>query len=182
MVQANGSHAPSFKEAELYYLNAPTRSRPVAKKIEFLSVTELLEDEETCREIWDLLCSQFKTRSKLLAIWPSVRFVALCGRGAELAGFLLVSTPLNWQIDYVVVRPTRRREGIAADLVNETVNQALRRKVPYVTLTSLERLRPLYEGACGFAVVGGSAARNGDVHRSALPAPGTAYAVFLAGD
>ena len=76
------------------------------------------------------------------------------GRGRDLSGFLLVSTPLNWQIDYVVVRPDRRHEGIAAALVNETVNQALARKVPYLMLTSREGLRSLYEETCGFTVVG----------------------------
>jgi hypothetical protein len=39
-------------------------------------------------------------------------------------------------------------------LVNETLNQALAMKVPYVMLTSREGLRRLYEKTCGFAVVG----------------------------
>jgi predicted N-acetyltransferase YhbS len=54
------------------------------------------------------------------------------------------------------VRPAWRHEGIASALVKETINQALARKVPYVMLTSREGLRPLYEGECGFAVVGGT--------------------------
>jgi ribosomal protein S18 acetylase RimI-like enzyme len=60
---------------------------------------------------------------------------------------------INWQIDYVVVRPEARRRGIAAALVNAAVNRALELKVPYVMLTSREGLRPLYEGECGFRVV-----------------------------
>jgi hypothetical protein len=182
MPEANGVH--QAKDGELYYLHAPTRFRPVQHKIEFLPVTRLLEDEATCHEIWELLSCQFKTRSKFLAIWPSVRHVALHGRGADLAGFLFVSEPLNWQIDYVVVRQTRRHEGIAAALVNETLNQALTRNVPYVMLTSREALRPLYEGSCGFTVVGGRCGhlKNGDSHELRLPRPGMAYAAFLAAD
>ncbi len=107
-----------------------------------------------------------------MAIWPSVRFVALHGRGSDLSGFLFVSAPLNWQIDYVTVRPTRRHEGIAAALVNETVNQAVARKVPYVMLTSREELRPLYEETCGFSVVGGQGKNgNGDAHSLLVPVP-----------
>ena len=68
-------------------------------------------------------------------------------------GFLLVTTPVNWQIDYVVVRPDRRGLGIAAALVAEALNQAHRLGAPYVMLTSKASLRPLYE-SCGFTVVG----------------------------
>jgi len=156
MRESNGDYLPRPKEAELYYLKTPNRFLPVTHKIDFLPVTQLLEDEETCKTIWELLSCQFKTRSKFLTIWQSVRFVTVQGRGADLAGFLFVSAPLNWQIDYVVVSPARRHEGIAAALVNETLNQAFTRKVPYVMLTSREGLRPLYEKACGFSVVGGT--------------------------
>jgi len=164
-------HTP--KEGELYYLHAPTRFRPVRHKIDFLPVTQLLENEETCQALWELIDSQFRTRSKFLAIWPSVRFVAVLGRGRDLAGFLLVSAPVNWQIDYVVIRPKRRHEGIAVSLVNETINQALTRKVPYLMLTSREGLRPLYEEACGFSVVGdkGASGKNGDVPSRYLSMP-----------
>jgi ribosomal protein S18 acetylase RimI-like enzyme len=155
MSETNGK-PPAGKEADLHYLHRPTRFHDVRHKIEFLPVPQLLEDDETCQAMWDMLAAQFKTRNKFLAIWPSVRFVAVHGRGRDLAGFLLVSTPLNWQIDYVAVHPTRRHQGIAAALVNETVNQAVVRKVPYMMLTSREGLRPLYE-SCGFEVV----ARNG---------------------
>src|SRR5579864_223473 len=109
MREPNGQLAKN-KPAEIHYLNTPTRFRQVRHKIEFLQVSQFLEDEATCREIWELLSCQFKTRGKFMAIWPSVRFVALHGRGSGLSGFLFVSTPLNWQIDYVTVRPTRRHE------------------------------------------------------------------------
>ena len=140
-------------EGELYYIHVPTGPRPVAHAVEFFSIADLLEDEPTCRAIWDMLSNQFKTRSKFLAIWPSVRYVAVHYRDGEVAGFLLVSAPVNWQVDYVVVRPEYRGEGIALSLLNATINQALTRKVPYVMLTSREGLRPLYETACGFTVV-----------------------------
>jgi hypothetical protein len=156
MRTGNGEARSTVKESELHYIHVPCRFRPVQHKIDFVPVTQFLEDEESCKVLWDMMTSSFKTRSKFLAIWPSVRFLAVHGRGPELAGLLLVSTPLNWQIDYVVVRPQRRHEGIAASLVHETVNQALARKVPYLMLTSRAGLRDLYEGTCGFSVVAGS--------------------------
>jgi ribosomal protein S18 acetylase RimI-like enzyme len=148
----NGSR-PHAVESELYYLQVPAGARPVAHAVEFLTAAEFLEDEASCRAVWDLLNCHFKTRSKFLAIWPSVRHVAAHYRDGELVGFLLVSAPVNWQVDYVVVRPEYRGQGIAESLVNATVNQAAARKVPYVMLTSREGLRPLYETACGFNVV-----------------------------
>lgn len=153
MPQVENGRRSASAEGELYYLHVPAAPRPVAHGVEFLTAAELLEDEPTCRAIWDMLTSHFKTRSKFLSIWPSVRYVAVHYRDGDLAGFLLVSAPVNWQVDYVVVRPEFRGEGIALSLVNATVNQALARKVPYVMLTSREGLRPLYESACGFAVV-----------------------------
>ncbi|HMO34587.1 MAG TPA: GNAT family N-acetyltransferase, partial [Gemmatales bacterium] len=81
---------------------------------------------------------------------------------ALIKGMLLVSAPVNWQIDYVVVHPEARRQGIAASLVKRTLNEAYRRGVPYVMLTSRESLRSLYEGECGFTVVG----RKDPVHVS----------------
>jgi ribosomal protein S18 acetylase RimI-like enzyme len=122
--------------------------------VEFVSVTEFLADEPACRTLWELVATQFRTRSKFLTVWSGVRFVALHRDDDGAAdGFLLVNAPINWQIDYVVVRPESRGRGIAAALVTETVNQAFLRGVPYVMLTSKASLRPLYEG-CGFAVVG----------------------------
>lgn len=153
MTRFDAGSRPHAAEGELYYMQIPTAPRPVGHAVEFLSAAEFFEDEPTCRDLWDIISAQFKTRSKFLAIWPSVRFVATHHRDGELAGFLLVSAPVNWQIDYVVVRPEYRGQGIAESLVNATVNQALARKAPYVMLTSREGLRPLYESACGFSVV-----------------------------
>jgi hypothetical protein len=145
------------REGELYYLHVPCKRHPVAHVVEFLAVSQFLEDETACKSLWEMITSGFKTRSKFLTIWPHVRFVALHRVDGELVGALLVSTPLNWQIDYVIVRSDKRSQGIASSLVNETVNQAAARDVPYVMLTSRKGLRPLYEGTCGFTVVGGNA-------------------------
>jgi GNAT superfamily N-acetyltransferase len=140
-------------EPELNYYCRPADERPVALPVEFLPVTEFLADEPACRQLWELVTTQFRTRSKFLAVWAGVRFVAVHrdDRGAA-DGFLLVNAPVNWQIDYVVVRPDARGRGVAAALVTEAVNQAHRRRVPYLMLTSKAELRPLYEG-CGFVVV-----------------------------
>jgi len=57
------------------------------------------------------------------------------GGGGSTAGLLLVSAPLNWQIDYVVVRPDPAPgRGSRWLFVNETVNQALARPGAYVML------------------------------------------------
>jgi GNAT superfamily N-acetyltransferase len=148
----HGSHSQT-KESELFYLHIPTAPRPVGNDVEFLSASEFLESETDCRSLWNMITAHFKTRSKFLAIWPSVRFVAAHHRGGELVGFLLVSAPVNWQIDYVVVRPEWRGHGIAESLVKATLNEALARKAPFVMLTSRPGLRPLYESACGLTVV-----------------------------
>ncbi len=144
-------------EANLYYIHVPTEPRSVAHAVEFLPITQFLDDEEACRALWDMVSSQFKTRSKFLTIWPCVRYVAVHRAEGGVAGLLLVSAPLNWQIDYVVVRSDQRGRGIATSLVNETANQALARGVPYVMLTSKESLRRLYEEQCGFTPVAGPA-------------------------
>jgi len=153
MAKVDGAprHTP---EGELYYLQVPGHPRHVAHEVEFLSAAEFLEDEPACKALWELISSQFKTRSKFLSIWQSVRYIAAHRRNGEVVAVLLVSAPVNWQVDYVVVRPEWRGKGIAEALVHETLNQGLARKVPYVMLTSREGLRPLYEGACGFTVVG----------------------------
>jgi ribosomal protein S18 acetylase RimI-like enzyme len=141
-------------ELEFVYVCYPTEPRPAALAVEFLPVSEFLADEPACRLLWDLVSTQFRTRSKFLAVWSGVRFVAVHRDDAgEVDGFLLVNAPVNWQIDYVVVRPDARGRGIAGALVSETVDQACRRGVPLVTLTSRPSLRPLYE-SCGFQVVG----------------------------
>jgi ribosomal protein S18 acetylase RimI-like enzyme len=140
-------------EQELYYFQRPVEPRPASPDVEVLPVQEFLQDELACRALWDLLGSQFRTRGKFLSIWPGVRFVALYRTGEAVDGLLLISAMMNWQIDYVVVRPEARGRGIAAALVNTAVNRAFELRVPYVMLTSRESLRPLYEGQCGFRVV-----------------------------
>ena len=140
-------------EAELHYFCKPTRKLPVDELVEFLPVQEFLADEAACKILWELIGTQFRTRGKFLSIWSAVRYIAVHrDDAAELDGFLLVSTPVNWQIDYVVVRPDRRGRGIASALVKATVNHAFMHGVPYLMLTSKESLRPLYEG-CGFQVI-----------------------------
>lgn len=140
-------------EPELHYLNKPTQAVPLPVRVEFMTVQEFLADEPACAMLWELLDTQFRTRSKFLAIWSAVRFVCV-HRDPEgvLDGALLVSAPVNWQVDYVVVRPDSRGQGIASKLVKATVGQAYLHRAPYVMLTSKESLRPLYE-ACGFRVV-----------------------------
>lgn len=140
-------------EPELHYYCAPEGDLSVDLPVEFLGVQEFLADEPACRALWDLIGTSFRTRSKFLTIWTGVRYVALHrGPGGSVDGLLLVTAPINWQIDYVVVRPEARGRGVAGDLVRATLNEAHVRKVPYVMLTSREGLRPLYEG-CGFTVV-----------------------------
>jgi ribosomal protein S18 acetylase RimI-like enzyme len=153
---------------DFHYFYRPAGPRRAALAIDFLPVSEFLLDEPACRELWNLIGTQFRTRSKFLAVWSGVRFVAV-HRDADGAadGFLLVNAPVNWQIDYVVVRPEARGQGIAAALVTETLNQAYHRGVPYVMLTSKPELRPLYEGSCGFSVVGSPAAEPDSLSLSA---------------
>ncbi len=138
---------------DLHYICKPTEPMPGSDSVEFVSAVEFLADEPACKMLWELIDTQFRTRSKFLAIWKCVTFVAV-HRDAEgtLDGFLLVSSPVNWQIDYVVVRPDSRGQGIASQLVKAAIAEAHDRNVPYVMLTSTEKLRPLYEG-CGFQVI-----------------------------
>ena len=141
-----------MSEAELHYFCKPSSLRSLTHAVEFLTTQEFLADEPACKKLWELLSTQFRTRGKFLAIWTGVKFVAVHrDPGGAADGFLLVNAPVNWQIDYVVVRPDARGRGIAAALVAETLDQAHRRGVPFVTLTSKPALRPLYE-ACGFVV------------------------------
>ena len=164
-------------ETNLYYIHLPMELRPVAHPIEFLPVQQFLEDEESCQALWDLVGSQFRTRGKFLTVWPHVRFVAVHRDDQGIGGLLLVSAPINWQIDYVVVPEERRGQGIATSLVNETVNQALVRQVPYVMLTSRERLRPLYEGQCGFVPVACSAGAAPVEAANGTGVPSRAFAI-----
>ncbi len=147
---------PLDADPDLYYLCRPRDAQPAPVPVSIVPVWDFLQDEDSCRLLWDLVTQQFHTRSKFLAIWSCVRHVALHRDGQGQAdGFLLVSAPVNWQIDYVVVRPDARGHGIASALVRETIHQACRRRVPYVMLTSKSSLRGLYE-SCGFTVVGSS--------------------------
>jgi ribosomal protein S18 acetylase RimI-like enzyme len=146
--------APPRSDDNLHYLHVPDREFPVAMPIEFVGVQDFLTDEAASRVLWDLVASQFRSRHKFLAVWRCVSWVALHrGPAGEMDGCLLVSAPINWQIDYVVVAPQARGQGIGAALVKATLNQALARRVPYVMLSSRPELRPLYEGECGFRVV-----------------------------
>jgi ribosomal protein S18 acetylase RimI-like enzyme len=142
-----------MNEPELHYYHAPAGELANDLPVRFLSVQDFLADEGACKALWDLIGTQFRTRSKFLTVWPNVRFVGVYrGLGGAVQGFLLVSAPINWQIDYVVVHPDARGRGVAGGLVRAALNEAFRRSVPYVMLTSRESLRPLYEG-CGFTVV-----------------------------
>jgi GNAT superfamily N-acetyltransferase len=140
-------------ELEHHCYHKPTGAQPVGQLCEMLPVQEFLSDEPTCKELWTLITEQFRTRSKFLAIWPCVRHVAVHRDESGVAdGFLLVSAPVNWQIDYVVVKPSSRGRGIAAKLVRTALHHAYLHAAPYVMLTCKESLRPLYE-SCGFTVV-----------------------------
>lgn len=139
-------------EPQLHYLCIPTGVKPASRPVEFLPVSEFLADEPACQLLWELVSSQFHTRGKFLSVWAGVRYVVVSrDDDGNADGFLLVNAPINWQIDYVVVRPDRRGHGIASALVQEAVNQAYLHAAPYVMLTSKANLRPLYE-ACGFSV------------------------------
>ncbi len=143
-------------DAELHYLHKPTAAGPSPPGVDFLPVREFLADEPACKVFWELIDSQFRTRSKFLAIWPCVAFVAVArSADGDPTGFLLVTAPVNWQIDYVVVHPSARGQGVASRLVKATLGQAYLHRAPYVMLTSKESLRGLYEG-CGFKVVSGA--------------------------
>lgn len=140
-------------EPELHYFHKPHEPQAGPKLGEFLPVQDFLADEPACKELWALLSNQFRTRSKFLAIWPCVRYVAV-HRDADgnADGFLLVTTPVNWQIDYVVVKAESRGQGIATQLVRTALHHAYLHKAPYVMLTSKESLKPLY-ASCGFVAV-----------------------------
>ena len=141
-------------EPELHYYWAPEGDLPVDLPVRFLPVQDFLADEPACKALWDLVGTNFRTRGKFLTVWPGVRYVAVYRLpGGAVGGLLLVTAPINWQIDYVVVHPDARGRGVAANLVRATLNEAFTRNVPYVMLTSREELRPLYEGSCRFTVV-----------------------------
>jgi GNAT superfamily N-acetyltransferase len=140
-------------DPDVQYIFRPTETSSIPKDVEFLNATDFLADEPACKMLWELIDTQFRTRSKFLAIWRCVSFVCVHrDSDGTLDGFLLVSAPVNWQIDYVVVRPDSRGQGIASKLVVSANAHAHRLGVPYVMLTSKPSLRPLYE-AGGFRVV-----------------------------
>ena len=139
-------------EPELNYLCRPTEPRNAPLPIDFLSVAEFLARRAGVQDAVGTRLDRSSAPGR--SSWPSGPG---CGSSPSTAtddgaadGFLLVNAPVNWQIDYVVVRPEARGQGIAAALVTETLNQAFLRGVPYVMLTSKASLRPLYEG-CGFS-------------------------------
>lgn len=140
-------------ESNLYYLCTPREVQPVSLPVEVVSIQDFLTDEPACKAMWEFISTQFRTRGKFLAVWPGVRYVALHrDEFGEVTGLLLVTAPINWQIDYVVVREDHRHQGVACALVQAALNRAMELNVPYVMLTSREGLRPLYE-SCGFRVV-----------------------------
>src|SRR5438105_2790682 len=86
-------------QEQLHYFCQPRELPPSTPAVEFVTVQQFLADEPACKELWNLLVTQFNTRSKFLQIWPSVRYLALHRDANGLAdGFLLVTTPVNWQI------------------------------------------------------------------------------------
>jgi ribosomal protein S18 acetylase RimI-like enzyme len=140
-------------EPQVHYFCQPTGELPLGTPVDVVSVQEFLADEPACKALWQLVATQFNTRSKFLAVWPGVRYVAVHrDDDGAVDGLLLLTTPVNWQIDYVVVAPSARGRGVGTALVVAALNEAFRQRVPYVMLTSKESLRPLYE-ACGFEVV-----------------------------
>src|SRR5580698_1476629 len=140
-------------ETQLFYLYHPVETGRAEQPISFISLAEFLQDEPACKQLLELVTTQFRTRSKFLAVWAGVRYVAVHRDSAGLAnGFLLVNAPVNWQIDYVVVHPDARGQGIAGSLVTETLHQAFLHGVPFVSLASKPGLREFYE-SFGFKVV-----------------------------
>ena len=137
----------------LHYICIPTESRAVSLAIDIVPIEEFLLDDAACKMLWSMMESQFRTRSKFLAVWRTAAFVALHRDEVhEVDGLLLITSAINWQIDYVVVRPDARGQGIAQQLVMAALNRAAVLNIPYVMLSSKESLRGLYE-RCGFMVV-----------------------------
>jgi GNAT superfamily N-acetyltransferase len=140
-------------EPQVHYYCRPTEELPLAAPVRVVAVQDFLADEPACKALWDLVATQFNTRSKFLTVWQGVRYVAVHrDEAGAVDGLLLLTTPVNWQIDYVVVAPSARGKGVAKALVVAARNAACRHQAPYIMLTSKESLRPLYE-ACGFEVI-----------------------------
>ena len=137
----------------MHLICEPAGRLAVDRAVDFVAVQDFLADESACRAVWDLVTGQFRTRGKFLAIWPAVGHVVVHrDPTGAVDGFLLVSELVNWQLDYVVVRDDARGQGIASALVCGALNEACRRRVPYVMLTCADDLSPLYE-RCGFRPV-----------------------------
>lgn len=64
-------------EPQLHYLQKPTAARPLPAGVEFVTVQEFLADEPACTLFWELIDTQFRTRSKFLAVWNAVRFICM---------------------------------------------------------------------------------------------------------
>ena len=140
-------------EPQVHYYCRPVRELPLATPVAVVPVQEFLADEPACKVLWELVASQFNTRGKFLTVWQGVRYLAVHRDAVgSVDGLLLLTTPVNWQIDYVVVAPSARGLGVGTALVVAALNAAFRQGAPYVMLTSKASLRPLYE-ACGFEVV-----------------------------
>ncbi len=140
-------------EPQVHYYCRPVRELPVGTPVAVVAVQDFLRDEPACKALWNLVADQFNTRSKFLTVWQGVRHLCVHRDAAgAVDGLLLLTTPVNWQIDYVVVAPSARGQGVGTALVVAALNAAFRDGAPYVMLTSKASLRPLYE-ACGFEVV-----------------------------
>ena len=102
-------------EPELHYFCKPTDVRPVRLPVEFLPVAGVPRRRAGVQAVWDLVATSSAPAAS------SSRSGRACGSSPSTAtptggvdGFLLVNAPVNWQIDYVVVRPERRGQGIAS--------------------------------------------------------------------
>ena len=81
-------------EPDLYYFCRPSGPVDVPHPVDFLTVAEFVADEPACRQLWELISTQFRTRGKFLTIWQGARFVAVHRDPDGAAdGFLLVTTP-----------------------------------------------------------------------------------------
>ena len=139
------------REPELHYFHKPHEPQSGLKLAEFLPVQDFLADEPACKELWDVAVQPCSTRAA--SSWPSGR---ACGTSRSIAtrtatptGSCSSPSPVNWQIDYVVVKPDSRGQGIATQLVRTALHHAYLHRTPYVMLTSKESLRPLYAEPAG---------------------------------
>ena len=144
----------------LHYICIPTDVQTVHLSIDIVPIEELLLDDAACQRLWTMIESQFRTRSKFLAVWRTASFVALHRDDVhDVDGLLLITSAINWQLDYVVVRPDARGQGIAQQLVIAALNRAAVLNIPYVMLSSKESLRGLYE-RCGFMAIPTESSRH----------------------